>query len=156
MASCFRDSPFLTHIGCPKNNLQRKHSLNILPDAKNICLAKLVQTWTKTISENSSLERLHILCAITSPIRVLLSYFQLITHFAYRRISDTYTEGEKCALHELHILPFPILAIPVKKYSPYKEIVGEKYVTNATFLDTERGSYVSMHLSFWSFKHKCI
>nr|XP_018912246.1 PREDICTED: glutamate receptor ionotropic, kainate 5-like [Bemisia tabaci] len=59
-------------------------------------------------------------------VRTELYAFQLITHFAYRRISDTYTEGEKCALHELHILPFPILAIPVKKYSPYKEIVGEK------------------------------
>lgn len=45
---------------------------------------------------------------------------------AYRIISDTYEEHEKCRLKEITINPSNALAFPVKKGSQYREHITQK------------------------------
>jgi hypothetical protein len=45
---------------------------------------------------------------------------------AYKIMSDSYGEDEKCRLKELTIHPSNALAFPVKKGSPYKEHISQK------------------------------
>ncbi|XP_069704782.1 ionotropic receptor 75a-like [Periplaneta americana] len=45
---------------------------------------------------------------------------------AYKVMSDTYEEDEKCRLKEITINPSNTMAIPVKKGSPYKELITQK------------------------------
>lgn len=51
---------------------------------------------------------------------------------AYKIMSDTYEESEKCRLKEISINPTNVLGIPVKKGSPYTEHIKQKYVLLAT------------------------
>jgi len=51
---------------------------------------------------------------------------------AYKVMSDTYEESEKCRLKEISLNPTNVLGIPVKKGSPYKEHITQKYVQLAT------------------------
>jgi hypothetical protein len=51
---------------------------------------------------------------------------------AYKVMSDTYEESEKCRLKEISIIPTNVLGIPVKKGSPYREHITQKYVLLAT------------------------
>jgi hypothetical protein len=51
---------------------------------------------------------------------------------AYQVMSDTYEESEKCRLKEISINPTDVLGNPVKKGSPYKEHITQKYVLLAT------------------------
>ena len=50
----------------------------------------------------------------------------------YKVMSDTYEESDKCRLKEITINPTDILGIPVKKASPYREHITQKYVLLAT------------------------
>lgn len=45
---------------------------------------------------------------------------------AYKVMSDTYEEHEKCRLKEISINPSNVLAFPVKKGSPYREHITQK------------------------------
>ena len=45
---------------------------------------------------------------------------------AYKIMSDTYEEDEKCRLKELVINPSNTVAFPVKKGSPYREHISQK------------------------------
>ena len=45
---------------------------------------------------------------------------------AYRIMSDTYEEDEKCRLKEVLINPTNMLGFPVKKGSPYREHITQK------------------------------
>jgi hypothetical protein len=45
---------------------------------------------------------------------------------AYKIMSDTYEESEKCRLKEILINPSNVLAFPVKKGSPYREHITQK------------------------------
>jgi hypothetical protein len=45
---------------------------------------------------------------------------------AYKIMSDTYEEDEKCRLKEITINPSNALAFPVKKGSPLKEHITQK------------------------------
>lgn len=51
---------------------------------------------------------------------------------AYKIMSDTFEESEKCRLKEIPINPTNVLGIPVKKGSPYREHITQKYVLLAT------------------------
>lgn len=46
--------------------------------------------------------------------------YQVETHTAYKIISDTFTEHEKCQLQEITAFELPIVTIPVRKNSPCK------------------------------------
>jgi hypothetical protein len=57
---------------------------------------------------------------------------------AYKIMSDTYDESEKCRLKEISINPSNVLAFPVKKGSPYREHITQKYVIfGATVSDSQ-------------------
>ena len=63
---------------------------------------------------------------------------------AYDAMRDTYEESEKCRLKEILINPSNVLGFPVKKGSPYKEHISQKYLLLATHenssdLDSEVG-----------------
>jgi hypothetical protein len=63
---------------------------------------------------------------------------------AYDIMSGTYEEPEKCRLKEISINPSNVLGFPVRKGSPYKEHISQKYVLLATHenssdLDSEVG-----------------
>jgi hypothetical protein len=63
---------------------------------------------------------------------------------AYQIMSDTYDESDKCRLKEISMNPTNILGIPVKKGSPYREHITQKYVLlanheNSSDLDSEGG-----------------
>lgn len=45
---------------------------------------------------------------------------------AYKIMSDTYEEYEKCRLKEISINPSNVLAFPVKKGSSYREHITQK------------------------------
>jgi hypothetical protein len=45
---------------------------------------------------------------------------------AYKLISDTYEEYDKCRLKEISINPSNVLAFPVKKDSSYREHITQK------------------------------
>jgi hypothetical protein len=45
---------------------------------------------------------------------------------AYKIMSDTYEESDKCRLKEISINPTNVLGIPVKKGSPYREHIAQK------------------------------
>uniref|UniRef100_A0A8W9ARP3 Ionotropic glutamate receptor C-terminal domain-containing protein n=1 Tax=Phlebotomus papatasi TaxID=29031 RepID=A0A8W9ARP3_PHLPP len=52
--------------------------------------------------------------------------FQLETHTAYKIISDTYTETEKCGLKEVESIKIPRHSIPIVKNSSYRSIFRER------------------------------
>lgn len=53
-------------------------------------------------------------------VRTELFAFLIETPSAYKAISRTYTESEKCSLSEIHVLRLPMCTITVKRNSPYK------------------------------------
>ncbi|XP_055902992.1 uncharacterized protein LOC129939137 [Eupeodes corollae] len=55
-------------------------------------------------------------------VRTGLFAYQVELQAGYQVISDTYAETEKCGLKELEPFKLPILAIPVRKNFPYKEL----------------------------------
>jgi hypothetical protein len=66
---------------------------------------------------------------------------------AYKVMSDTYEESDKCRLKEISMNPTDVLGIPVKKGSPYKEHITQKYVLLATH---ENSSYLDSEVGFGS------
>lgn len=62
-------------------------------------------------------------------VRVDLYAFLIDTPTAYKAISRTYTESEKCSLSEIHLLRLPMLSLPVQRNSPYKELFKQRYLT---------------------------
>jgi hypothetical protein len=63
-------------------------------------------------------------------------------------MSDRYEEDEKCRLKELTINPSNALAFPVKKGSPLKEHITQKYVCNIFWF-----FYLMQHLSYMRMYH---
>lgn len=61
-------------------------------------------------------------------VRVDLFAFLIDTPSAYKAISRTYTESEKCSLSEIHVLRLPMLTVPVERNSPYKELFKQRYI----------------------------
>jgi hypothetical protein len=57
---------------------------------------------------------------------------------AYKIMSDTYYESDKCRLKEISINPSNVLAFPVKKGSPYREHITQKYVVCAGIVGDSR------------------
>jgi hypothetical protein len=71
---------------------------------------------------------------------------------AYKVMSDTYEESEKCRLKEISIIPTNLLGIPVKKGSPYREHITQKYVLlttheNNSDLESEVGLGSERHVA---------
>lgn len=67
-------------------------------------------------------------------VRVEFFAFLIDTPSAYRTISKTYTESEKCSLSEIHVLRLPMLTIPVERNSPYKELFKRRYSYSMQFV----------------------
>lgn len=59
-------------------------------------------------------------------IRSGLYSFQVEAHAAYKYISETFTEHEKCGLKELEAFHLPILAVPVRRNFPYRELFSQR------------------------------
>lgn len=59
-------------------------------------------------------------------VRTQLFAFQTEIPPAYKAIADTYTDEEKCALNEIHLLKVPRLTATVARNSPYKEIFRQR------------------------------
>lgn len=45
---------------------------------------------------------------------------------AYDIISKTYTEREKCGLKEIKAFTLPMVAVPVRKHSGYRDLLGAR------------------------------
>lgn len=60
-------------------------------------------------------------------VRTELMAYQLEEKPAYKAISKTYTESEKCSLSEIHILTLPIATVTVEKNFPFKELYKIRY-----------------------------
>lgn len=59
-------------------------------------------------------------------IRTELLAFHVDNKAAYKAISQTYSEIEKCSLSEMHFLHLPLTTIPVEKNSPLRELFSQR------------------------------
>ncbi|CAH2107908.1 unnamed protein product [Euphydryas editha] len=59
-------------------------------------------------------------------VRTGLFAFQVEQSSGYDIISKTYTEREKCGLKEIKAFTLPMVAVPVRKHSGYKELLGAR------------------------------
>lgn len=59
-------------------------------------------------------------------IRTQLFAFQVETTTAYKFISQTFTDDEKCALSEITVLKVPRLTGSIARNSPYKELFRQR------------------------------
>ncbi|XP_032515501.2 glutamate receptor ionotropic, kainate glr-3-like isoform X2 [Danaus plexippus] len=59
-------------------------------------------------------------------VRTGLFAFQVEQSSAYDIISKTYTEREKCDLKEIKAFTLPMVAVPVRKHSGYKDLLGAR------------------------------
>ncbi|XP_055371854.1 uncharacterized protein LOC129605882 [Condylostylus longicornis] len=59
-------------------------------------------------------------------VRKGLFAYQVESQAAYQVVSATYDEHEKCGLKELELFQLPVMAIPVKKKFPYKELFRQR------------------------------
>lgn len=60
-------------------------------------------------------------------MRKELIAFQIDGPTAYKAISLTFTEAEKCSLSELQMFNLPLTTIPVERNSGYKELIRQRY-----------------------------
>lgn len=61
-------------------------------------------------------------------MRTGLFAYQVELQAGYRIISDTFNEPEKCGLKHIEPFQLPMLAIPVRKNFPYKELFRRQLV----------------------------
>ena len=47
---------------------------------------------------------------------------------AYDIISKTYTEREKCGLKEIKAFTLPMVAVPLRKHSGYRDLFASRYL----------------------------
>lgn len=59
-------------------------------------------------------------------VRTQLFAFQSEVPAAYKAIANSYTDEEKCALTEIHLLKVPRLTATVARNSPYKELFRQR------------------------------
>ncbi|XP_045768860.1 glutamate receptor ionotropic, kainate glr-3-like [Maniola jurtina] len=59
-------------------------------------------------------------------VRTGLFAFQVEESSAYDIISKTYTEREKCGLKEIKAFTLPMVAVPVRKHSGYRDLLGAR------------------------------
>ncbi|XP_023934974.2 ionotropic receptor 75a-like [Bicyclus anynana] len=59
-------------------------------------------------------------------VRSGLFAFQVEESSAYDVISKTYTEREKCGLKEIKAFTLPMVAVPVRKHSGYRDLLGAR------------------------------
>ncbi|XP_041987543.1 ionotropic receptor 75a-like [Aricia agestis] len=59
-------------------------------------------------------------------VRTGLFAFQVEQSSAYDIISQTYTEREKCGLKEIKAFTLPMVAVPVRKHSGYRDLFGAR------------------------------
>lgn len=71
-------------------------------------------------------------------IRTELFAFQVESAAAYKGISRTYTESEKCSLSEIHVLRLAVTTVTVERNSPYKELVKRRLVIKYEFRNFNR------------------
>lgn len=57
-------------------------------------------------------------------LRTELLAFHVETKAAYKAISKTFTESEKCSLSELHLVELPMTTLALVKNSPLKEVAS--------------------------------
>lgn len=60
-------------------------------------------------------------------VRTELFAFQVDSPSAYKAISRTFTEAEKCSLSELQMIILPRTTILVERNSGYKELIRQRY-----------------------------
>lgn len=60
-------------------------------------------------------------------VRTELFAFQVDSPSAYKAISKTFTESEKCSLSELQMIVLPRTTILVERNSGYKELITQRY-----------------------------
>lgn len=61
-------------------------------------------------------------------IRTQLFAFEVETTTAYKFISQTFTDDEKCSLSEITVLKVPRLSGSIARNSPYKELFKQRYL----------------------------
>lgn len=59
-------------------------------------------------------------------MRTQLFAYQIDSASAYKAISQTFTESEKCSLSELQIILLPMTTITVERNSAYKELIKQR------------------------------
>lgn len=59
-------------------------------------------------------------------VRTELYAFQIDSPSAYKAVSRTYTEAEKCSLGELQMIELPTTTITVERNSGYKELMRQR------------------------------
>nr|CAD7261274.1 unnamed protein product [Timema shepardi] len=52
--------------------------------------------------------------------------FQVDKALAYKLISDTFTERDKCGLMEVELFPLPLMSLATVRGSPYKEFIAQR------------------------------
>ena len=62
-----------------------------------------------------------------SYLNVFVIFLQVDLSAAYKIISETYEEREKCGLKELELFSKPYMGTPLPKNSPYKELFARRY-----------------------------
>lgn len=75
-------------------------------------------------------------------VRTELFAFQVDSPSAYKAISKTFTESEKCSIDELQMIILPRSTILVERNSGYKELVTQRYLPYSTYFN----GYQSMKL----------
>ena len=60
-------------------------------------------------------------------IKVRMHAFQVDTTSAYKIMSETYEEYEKCGLKEIDLFPAPMFTIAVTKGSPLRDYFSQRY-----------------------------
>lgn len=60
-------------------------------------------------------------------VRNQLFAFQLESPIAYKWISNTFTDDEKCSLAEIYTFRVPRLTATIVRNSPYKELFRQRY-----------------------------
>lgn len=61
-------------------------------------------------------------------LRTQLFGFQVDSASAYKAISRTFTEYEKCSLSELQLIKLPMTTIAVERHSGYKELFTQRFL----------------------------
>lgn len=60
-------------------------------------------------------------------VRTQLFAFQVENPAAYKAITESFTDDEKCSLAEIHLLKLPRATATVIRNSPYKELFRQRY-----------------------------
>lgn len=79
-------------------------------------------------------------------VRTELFAFQVDSPSAYKAISRTFTESEKCSLSELQVIVLPRTTILVERNSGYKELIRQRLIKYMLLL---MSNSKLIHLSNW-------